>query len=60
MHKQVKWALLEPIASHFGPSKVTKCLENGLFWDQKSVENGAKDVFSKEIFGQLGMHKQLE
>ena len=32
-----KWN--EPIASHFGPSKVTKCLENGLFCDQKWVKN---------------------
>ena len=31
VHKQVKWAPFEPIASHFGPSKVTKCIENGLF-----------------------------
>ena len=32
---QVQWAHFEPIARHFGTSKVTKCLENGLFWDKK-------------------------
>ena len=46
--KQVKGALLEPIASHFGHPKVTKCFENGLFWDQKSVKKmGQKCVFPK-------------
>ena len=45
--KQVKGAHFELGASHFGPSKVTKCLENGLFCDQKWVKNGSKRCFSK-------------
>ena len=54
-----KWN--EP-ASHFGPSKVTKCSENGLFWNQKMgqkwVKNGSKMgqncVFPKMILDHLG------
>ena len=46
--EQVKWALFEPIASSFGHSKVTKCLEKGPFWDQKSVKNGSKMCFPKD------------
>ena len=42
--KQVKSAHLEPIVSHFGPSKVTNCLENGLCWDQKM---GQKSINSR-------------
>ena len=60
VHKKVEWALFEPIATHFGHSKVTKCLENGLFWDQKWVKNGSKMCFSKDIFGRFGVHKQVE
>ena len=41
VHKLVKRALFEPIARHFGPSKVTKCLENGLFWDKKPFQDGS-------------------
>ena len=45
MPKQVILARFELVVSHFGPSKVTKCLENGLFWDQKSVKKWIKNVF---------------
>ena len=38
------------MASHFGPSKVTKCLENGLFRDGKWVTNGLKRCFCTYIF----------
>ena len=44
--KLVKCAHFEPIVSHFGPSKVTKCLENGLLWGQKWV----KSVFFQNWF----------
>ena len=57
--KQVKCAHLEPIASHFGPSKVTKCLNNGLFCDQKWVKNGSKMYFSKNDPRSFGVHKQV-
>ena len=50
LHKQVKWALFEPIASHFGHSKVTKYLKNGLFWAQKWVNHGLKMCFFPKFF----------
>ena len=58
--KQVKSALCEPTVSHFSPSKVTKCFENGLFWDKKCDKNGSKMCFSKDTFGLFGVHKQVE
>ena len=58
--KQVKSAHFEPIASHFGHSRVTKCLENGMFWDQKSLKNGSNMCFSNDTFGLFGVHKQVE
>ena len=58
--EQFKWALFEPIASHFGHCKATKSLENGLFGDQKSVKNGSKMCFSKDSFPLFGVHKEVE
>ena len=59
--KQMKWAPLEPIASHFGPSKVTKCLENVLFRDENLVKkNGSKKCLSKNDARPLGVHKQVK
>ena len=40
--KQMNQAIFEPTANHFGPSKVTKCLENGLCGDKKWVKNDSK------------------
>ena len=40
MLKEVFLARFEPVVTHFGPSKIPKCLENGRFWDQKLVKNG--------------------
>ena len=51
---------MEPIASHFGHSGATQCLENGLFWDKKWVKNGSKMSFSNDTFGLFGVHKQVE
>ena len=58
--KQVKWANFEPIASHFGPSKFTECLENGLCCDQKWVKNGSKIYFSKNHPRPFGVLKQVK
>ena len=33
--KQVILDRFELVVAHFGPPKIPKCLENGLFWDQK-------------------------
>ena len=60
MPKQVFLARFELVVARFGPPKITKCLENGLFCDQKSVKNGSKMCFSKDTFGLFGVHKQVE
>ena len=36
---------LGPLQAMFGPSKVTKCLENGLFFVPKIVKKWIKNVF---------------
>ena len=35
----------ELVVAHFVPPKIPKCLENGLFWEQKWVKNGSKPFF---------------
>ena len=40
--KQVLLDRFELVVAHFGPQKIPKCLENGLFSDQKWVKNGSK------------------
>ena len=42
-----------PVVARFGPWRFPKCLENGLFWDQKWVKNGSKTQFSKADPGAL-------
>ena len=44
---QVFLDCFELVVAHFGPPKIRKCLENGLFWDQKWVKNGSKMHSSK-------------
>ena len=60
--KQVKYAQFQPIVNHFGPSKVTKCLERGVFfWTKKKwIKNGSKMCFSKNNVGPLGVHKRVK
>ena len=60
MPKQVFLARFELIAARFGPPKVTKCLENGLFWDQKRVKNGSKMCCSKNDPRPFGVHRQAK
>ena len=38
MSQQVFLARFELVVARFGPRKVPKCLENGLFWDKKMVQ----------------------
>ena len=59
MLKEFFLAHFEPVVAHFGPWKIPKCLENGLFWDQKGVKNGSKTCFSKSDPGPFGMLKQV-
>ena len=47
----------ELVVAHFGPPK---CLENGLFWDQKWVKNGSKMHFSKPHPRPFGVHKRVK
>ena len=48
------------VVAHFGPPKIPKCLENGLFWDQKWVKSGSKTHFSKPHPGPFGVHKRVK
>ena len=43
--KQVFLDRFELVVALFGPPKIPKCLENGLFCDQKWVKNGSKNAF---------------
>ena len=46
--------ILSPLYAILAPSKIAKCLEKGLFWDQKWVKNGSKMFSSKKILDHLG------
>ena len=59
MLKQVFLARFEPVVARYGPWKIPKCLENGLFWDQKWVKNGSKTRISKNDRGAFMMLKQV-
>ena len=48
MLKQAFLANFEPVVTHCGPCKIPKCLEIGLFWDQKWVKNGSKTCFANK------------
>ena len=45
MPKQVFLARLELVVARFGPPKIPKCLENGLFWDKRWGKKWVKNVF---------------
>ena len=53
--KQVFLNRFELVVAHFGPPKIPKCLENGLFWGTKSGSKiGQKRVFPNLIRDHLG------
>ena len=56
---QVFLGRFEPVVTRFGPLKIPKCLEYGLFWDQKWVKNGSRTLFSKSDPRPFGMLKQV-
>ena len=58
--KQVFLDRFELVVAHFGPPKIPKCLENGVFWDQKWVKSGSKTHFYKPHPGQFGVHKRVK
>ena len=47
------WAILEPVVARFGPWKIPKCLENGLFGTKNGSKMGQKRVFPKMILDHL-------
>ena len=59
---QVFLDCFELVVAHFGPPKIRKCLENGLFWDQKWVKNGSKMHSSKNHPRPrpFGVHKRVK
>ena len=46
-HKKVFLPRFALVVARFGPPKIPKCHENGLFWDKKWVKNGSKLYFCK-------------
>ena len=60
MPKQVFLARFELVVAHFGPPKIPKCLENGLFGDKKWVQNGSKMCFLKNDPTPFGVPKQVK
>ena len=60
MRKQVFLDHFELVVAHLCPPKIPKCLENGLFWDQKWVKNGSKTHFSKPHPRPFGVHKRVK
>ena len=57
--KQLFLDRFELVVAHFGPPIIPKCLENGLFWDQKWVKNGSKTEFSKNHPRPFGVDKRV-
>ena len=60
MLKQVFLDRFELPVAHFGPPKIPKCLENGLFWDQKWVKTRSKTHFSKPHPRPFGVHQRVK
>ena len=59
MLKQVFLDRFELVVAHFGPPKIPKCLENGLF-EEKVVQNGSKTHFSKNDPRPLRVHQRVK
>ena len=49
MLKQVFLDCCKLVVAHFGPPKMPKCLENGLFWGPKKGEKRVKNTFLKNL-----------
>ena len=52
--QQVFLDRFELVVAHFGPPKIPKCLENGMFWDQNGSKMGEKRIFPNPILYHLG------
>ena len=57
--KQVLIARFELVVTRFGPWKISKCLDKGLFREQKCVKKGSKTHLSKSDPGPFAMLKQV-
>ena len=60
MPKQVFLARFELVVSRFGPTKIPKYLENGLFWVTKWVKKGSKMGLFKNDPTPFGVPKQVK
>ena len=60
MPRQVVLVVYELVVACFGPLKIPKCLEIGLFCYQKWVKNGSKMCSSKNDPKPFWMHKQVK
>ena len=52
--KQVFLDCFEVVVAHFGPPRIPKCLENGLFWYPNGSKVGQKRIFPNFILDHLG------
>ena len=52
--KQVFLDRFELVVAHFGPPKILKCLENGLFWTKNGSKMGQKRIFPNPLLDRLG------
>ena len=52
--KQVFLDRFELVVAHFGPPKIPKCLENGLFGTKHGSKMGQKRIFPNLILDHLG------
>ena len=57
MPKRVFLVQFEHVLARFGPLKIQKCFQTGLFLDQNWVQNGSKMRFSKN---DAGVQKQVK
>ena len=52
--KQVFLDRFELVVAHFGPPKIPKCLENGLFGTKNGSKMGQKHIFPNLVRDHLG------
>ena len=57
--KQVLLDRFEVLVAHFGPLKIPKCLENGLFWDKKMGQKWVKNAFFQTSSSTTWGHKRV-
>ena len=58
--KQVFLDCFEVVVAHFGPPKIPKCLENGLFRTKNGSKMGQKHFFATIILDHFGVHQRVK